>query len=285
MKKCLFTFSFITLSLLNNCSHSKAQEIKILANQVNVLPLPAIKDHCFTPPLAGEQPCKEKILERIRQANIFIVVAMYAFTDNEIAKALVDASRPPRNVPITVLIDKRWYVGSTSKTAIDILKRGYIQPPSTHIPSMVTVVEKYLPFSGIYHHKVIVTGEYSEIHGAQRFSLWLGTGSYNYTYPASNINQENYVFINEAFSGSENVPHTFTLKYLKGIDGLSSTGAQTFLSYFWNEFDFGDSCNATQIQQAESQSGSSSLGMLYNLSTQDCALNRPGSIKKGKTHD
>lgn len=268
MKK--YIVVFFILCLLVDHSYSKTQGIKLLPDNVNALSAPTVLDSCFAPATSMGEQCSVKIIQRIGQAKKFIILAMYSFTDTNIANALVSASSPPRNVPVLVIIDKKWYQQNRIYAgAVDILKNAAAYP---HI-SKVIVVEKDIPdpdpdpnsVKPIFHHKVIITCEEQNYQGSQLFSLWIGTGSYNYTVQARK-NNENYVFINETAS-VDRLPETFTCKYLKNIDVTSSEAENYLLGIYYNWLIGGVDWSSTTIRQLAAQSGNSAPAMLYNLAT------------------
>jgi len=99
----------------------------------------------------------------------YIDVAMYSFTSDPIAQALVNAKE--RGVKIRVLLDKQ-QAGSSSSKAEFLANNGILVSLDTH--------------SGYMHNKIAI------IDGAVVI-----TGSFNWTESAEERNQENMVVISD----------------------------------------------------------------------------------------
>ena len=120
----------------------------------------------FFSPKGGIQ---EQILTRIGEAMEIIEIAAYAFTNENIARALIDAIK--RGVKVSLVMDRSQTKGSQASLHDELEKAG-------------TTVRLASPSGGIMHDKfIIVDGKYVE---------W---GSYNYTGRAEDANFENATFL------------------------------------------------------------------------------------------
>ena len=112
---------------------------------------------------------EQKILTSIAAALETIEMAAYAFTNENIAKALTDAIK--RGVKVSLVMDKSQTKGSQASLHDELEKAG-------------TTIRLISPPGGIMHDKfVIVDGKNVE---------W---GSYNYTGRAEDANFENATFL------------------------------------------------------------------------------------------
>jgi len=132
------------------------------------LPFPLHAQEVYFSPKGG---CAERIIQEIDRADSLIDVAMYSFTSEPIAEALVRAFR--RGVRIRVLLDKGQAGGKYSK-------------------------DEYLAQNGI---EVVLDRRRGKMHN--KFCIIdrnvLITGSYNWTKSAEEENQENML----VFEGSQ----------------------------------------------------------------------------------
>lgn len=112
----------------------------------------------------------QEIVKQIDNANEYIDIAMYSFTSQEIAEAIIRAKK--RGVKIRILIDNEQATGRYSKYKY-FLDRD------------INVIKDIHP--GLMHNKIAI------IDGKILF-----TGSFNWTYSAEHKNQENLLeFIDE----------------------------------------------------------------------------------------
>lgn len=113
----------------------------------------------------------EEIIAQIDQANNYVDIAMYSFTSEPIAEALVRAKE--RGISVRILLDKLQAAGAYSQYQY-LLNSGIEAITDVH--------------SGIMHNKIAI------IDG--RILL---TGSFNWTKSAEEKNEENlFLFIDEA---------------------------------------------------------------------------------------
>jgi phosphatidylserine/phosphatidylglycerophosphate/cardiolipin synthase-like enzyme len=111
---------------------------------------------------------EQQILTRISGAMEIIEIAAYAFTNENIAKALIDAIK--RGVKVSLVMDRSQTKGSQASLHDELEKAG-------------TTIRLISPPGGIMHDKfIIVDGKNVE---------W---GSYNYTGRAEDANFENATF-------------------------------------------------------------------------------------------
>lgn len=120
---------------------------------------------CFTPP----KGCAVHIVSQINEATDTIYLQAYGFTSQNIADALINASK--RGVKVHVMVDRTSIKGKGSKTHLLV---------ENNIPLTVCKV------SGIAHNKIII------IDG-----LTVITGSYNFTEAAEIRNAENVLIIKD----------------------------------------------------------------------------------------
>jgi phosphatidylserine/phosphatidylglycerophosphate/cardiolipin synthase-like enzyme len=116
----------------------------------------------------SDNPQKE-IIKNINQAQAFINIAMYTFTDKEIALPLIDAQE--RGVKVRVYLD-RSQIGSTYSISRLLVQKGIKVRISTN--------------NYIMHHKFAIIDNHL-----------LLTGSYNWTFAANNKNEENLMVIDD----------------------------------------------------------------------------------------
>jgi len=112
---------------------------------------------------------QKAIIENINQAQAFINIAMYTFTDKEIAASLIDAQE--RGVKVRVYLD-RSQIGSTYSISRLLVQEGLKVRISTN--------------NYIMHHKFAIID-----------NRLLLTGSYNWTASANNRNDENLMVIDD----------------------------------------------------------------------------------------
>ncbi|MCE3230520.1 MAG: putative nuclease [Alphaproteobacteria bacterium] len=119
---------------------------------------------CFTP----NKQCQLQIINEINKAKKSVHIQAYSFTDQNIAQALVDASR--RGVMVKALLDKS--NRKDSRSAKDLLIQNNIPLRFDSPP-------------GIAHNKIIIIDGQTLI-----------TGSYNFSAAAYKRNTENLLVIN-----------------------------------------------------------------------------------------
>ena len=118
-----------------------------------------------TPAIDGT--IRDALLDLISQAQSTIDVALYSFTDDELATALIDAHN--RGVRVRVMMESI-NVNTRGSEALRLAQAG--------------IPVKTDQASGLFHHKFIV------IDGS-----WVVTGSYNWSAAANDKNYENVVIL------------------------------------------------------------------------------------------
>ena len=110
---------------------------------------------------------QKAIIRNINQAEAFINIAMYVFTDKEIALPLIDAQK--RGIKVRVYLDKSQIESSYSVSRL-LVQKGIKVRISTN--------------NYIMHHKFAIID-----------NRLLLAGSYNWTFSANNRNDENLLII------------------------------------------------------------------------------------------
>jgi phosphatidylserine/phosphatidylglycerophosphate/cardiolipin synthase-like enzyme len=109
-----------------------------------------------------------------------IHAAVYMFTENNIAQALIRAKN--RNIDVQIITDQSCLESSYHK--IDLLKKHHIDV-FIYSPTIKNKYKKKYPHS-LMHHKFAIIDDKK-----------VCTGSFNWTKTANNKNQENIVIIND----------------------------------------------------------------------------------------
>lgn len=163
---------------------SKRTDIIDILNKKKSAPIPEILDDTFFPKeqvLFNTSEIKNHILTLIKHlpAKTQIKIAMYTFTDQEIAQALIE-SKKNKDFEITVISDhsqldcNRAVLQRLTQENIPV----YIWPPIT--------LKKF----AIMHHKFMI------ITNQEKSIAMVMTGSYNFTKSAAENNKENAIFSN-----------------------------------------------------------------------------------------
>jgi phosphatidylserine/phosphatidylglycerophosphate/cardiolipin synthase-like enzyme len=131
---------------------------------------------CFTP----MRSCADHILQAIRQAKREVLVAVYAFTSEEIAQALVQAHR--RGVSVQVVLDKEFDQENGNSKGSFLEQHGIkVRRVSGQNPQRMD------KGTGLMHQKFAIMDR----------SVVL-TGSYNWTAAADKFNHENLLHFHDA---------------------------------------------------------------------------------------
>ena len=131
---------------------------------------------CFSP----QAKCSTHILREIDKAQKELLIAVYAFTSDEIARAVVQAKK--RGVSIQIVLDREFDTAN-EKSQGRFLEEQKI-PLKRISGSKAVVLEKE---AGLMHQK------FSVIDRKIVF-----TGSYNWTYSADSSNDENLLLFRDA---------------------------------------------------------------------------------------
>ena len=131
---------------------------------------------CFSP----QGKCSAYILREIDQAKKELLVAVYAFTNDELANALVQAKK--RGVAVQVVIDRDFDVRT------DNSKGKFFESNKIPLRRVAGTKAKSLERdAGLMHQKFAVVDR-----------KILFTGSYNWTHSAENSNDENLLLFRDA---------------------------------------------------------------------------------------
>jgi len=142
---------------------------------------------CFSP----QGKCSAYIIREIEQAKKELLVAVYAFTNDDLAAAVVQAKK--RGVAVQVVIDRE-YDAATERSKGKFLEGQKI--PLRRLSGVkANTLEKD---AGLMHQKFAVIDR----------KLVL-TGSYNWTRAADNLNDENLLLFRDAGALAEEYRRAF----------------------------------------------------------------------------
>jgi phosphatidylserine/phosphatidylglycerophosphate/cardiolipin synthase-like enzyme len=142
---------------------------------------------CFSP----QSKCSAHIRREIDQARQELLVAVYAFTHDELAQALVQAKK--RGVTVQVVIDRE-FDASNERSKGKFFEGQKI--PLRRMSGLRSPTQD--KDSGLMHQKFAVID--------RRIVL---TGSYNWTHSADNLNDENLLLFRDAGALAEEYRRTF----------------------------------------------------------------------------
>lgn len=131
---------------------------------------------CFSP--AGK--CSSLIIREIQQAKKEILVAVYAFTSDELVAALVQAKK--RGLSVQVVIDRDFDAGNDRSKGKFLEAQKVPLRRIAAIKSAAAVKE-----GGLMHQKFAVLDRSAIL-----------TGSYNWTHAADRLNDENLLLFRDA---------------------------------------------------------------------------------------
>lgn len=131
---------------------------------------------CFSP----QGKCATHIAREIEQAKKEILVAVYAFTSEELSEALVQAKK--RGVVVQVVVDQE-FDARNDKSKVKFLEQQKI-PVRRNTGQKAATADRE---NGLMHQKFAVID--------RRILL---TGSYNWTHSADNLNDENLLMFRDA---------------------------------------------------------------------------------------
>lgn len=123
------------------------------------------------------QDAKSRLIEVIRSAQKTLDMAIYSFTDSDIASELISAEN--RGVSVRVISDKEQSAGKYQKTVLDSLKQA-------GIPIRIDT------HTGLMHLKVTIAD-----------AKTVTTGSFNYTNAAETKNDEVFVVLNDVSAAQD----------------------------------------------------------------------------------
>jgi phosphatidylserine/phosphatidylglycerophosphate/cardiolipin synthase-like enzyme len=144
---------------------------------------------CFSP--AGK--CSSLIIREIQQAKKELLVAVYAFTSDELATAVVQAKK--RGLAVQVVIDRDFDAGNERS------KGKFLEAQRVPV-RRIAAIKSNPPVkeAGLMHQKFAVFDRNT-----------LLTGSYNWTHAADRLNDENLLFFREAGPLAEEYRRVFSL--------------------------------------------------------------------------
>lgn len=131
---------------------------------------------CFSP----QSKCSAHILREIEQAKKELLVAVYAFTNDDLATAVVQASK--RGVSVQVVIDREFDAANENS------KSKFLE--AQKIPLRRVAGTRSVAFdkeSGLMHQKFAIIDR-----------RMVFTGSYNWTHSADKLNDENLLLFRDA---------------------------------------------------------------------------------------
>lgn len=131
---------------------------------------------CFSP----QGKCSEHILREIDQAKKELLIAVYAFTNDQLASALVQAKK--RGVAVQVVIDREFDANNQSS------KGQFIEAQKIPLRRLSGLKTKSQDKdAGLMHQKFAVIDR-----------RIIFTGSYNWTHAADSLNDENLLVFRDA---------------------------------------------------------------------------------------
>ena len=131
---------------------------------------------CFSP----QGKCSAHILREIEQAKQELLVAVYAFTNDDLAGALVQAKK--RGVSVQIVIDREFDLANEKS------KGKFLDGQKIPVRRISGIKSKTAEKdAGLMHQKFAVI---------DRRTLF--TGSYNWTHSADNFNDENLLVFRDA---------------------------------------------------------------------------------------
>ena len=131
---------------------------------------------CFSP----QGKCSAHIAREIEQAKKELLVAVYAFTSEELASALVQAKK--RGVAVQVILDREFDAGNNNS------KGKFLDAQKIPV-RRITGTKSGAPDkeAGLMHQKFAIIDR-----------KLVFTGSYNWTHSAENLNDENLLLFRDA---------------------------------------------------------------------------------------
>jgi phosphatidylserine/phosphatidylglycerophosphate/cardiolipin synthase-like enzyme len=131
---------------------------------------------CFSP----QGKCSAHIAREIEQARKELLLAVYAFTNDDLAAALVQAKK--RGVSVQVILDREFDAGSEKSKGKFLETQKIPVRRIAGIKSAATDKE-----NGLMHQKFAVIDR-----------KMVFTGSYNWTHSAESLNDENLLLFRDA---------------------------------------------------------------------------------------
>jgi phosphatidylserine/phosphatidylglycerophosphate/cardiolipin synthase-like enzyme len=164
---------------------------------------------------------KQALIEHIRDAKSELLIALYYFTDPDLADAVIQAHR--RNVAVAVILDKSQRKGRYSQ-ARRLRDEG--------VPLAFDTAHR------IFHHKFMIVD-----------ALTVVTGSHNWTKSAETVNAENTLILQNVPLLAQKYRMEFQALYARAAKSRESEGGNHLIH---NEGDIG--AIHLQLPNARSQS-------------------------------
>ena len=144
---------------------------------------------CFSP--AGK--CSSLIIRESQQAKKELLVAVYAFTSDELATAVVQAKK--RGLAVQVVIDRDFDAGNERS------KGKFLEAQRVPV-RRIAAIKSNPPVkeAGLMHQKFAILDRSAVL-----------TGSYNWTHAAERLNDENLLFFRDAGPLAEEYRRVFSL--------------------------------------------------------------------------
>jgi phosphatidylserine/phosphatidylglycerophosphate/cardiolipin synthase-like enzyme len=165
--------------------------IRILVAAFVLTPAPSVAEMmvqaCFSP--LGK--CSSYIVRELAQAKKEVLVAIYAFTSDELANALVQARN--RGVVVQVLIDREFDASNSNSKGKFLQAQKILLKRVSGMKGSAADKE-----SGLMHQKFAVIDR-----------RVVFTGSYNWTYSADALNDENLLLFHDAGPLADEYRKTF----------------------------------------------------------------------------
>jgi phosphatidylserine/phosphatidylglycerophosphate/cardiolipin synthase-like enzyme len=142
---------------------------------------------CFSP----QERCSTHILRELEQAKKEILIAVYAFTSDELAAAVARARQ--RGVAVQVIVDREFDAANEKSKATFLEARKIPLRRVSGVKSITTEKE-----GGLMHQKFAVIDR-----------QLVFTGSYNWTHSADRFNHENLLLFRDAAPLAEEYRRAF----------------------------------------------------------------------------
>ncbi len=130
---------------------------------------------------------RTELIALINAERKSIKIAIFTFTDKQVAQAILDAHA--RGVAVELVADSAYLRDQYSKIA---LLRSHKIPVFTYNPHYKNLEGNKQELLSIMHHKFVIFGG-----GGQQPVVW--TGSFNFTRSATMRNQENVVILDDEY--------------------------------------------------------------------------------------
>lgn len=173
-----YVHSHIQLHLINNmCLMAKDVYLKIFYC-LALLSMPTISRAQVQVYFSPSKDCEREAIRAIEEARSSVDIAAFSLTNKAIANAIKSANK--KGISVRLLMDK-----STIRAKGSLFEELYCHNVDLGLRALIPIKLNAMQASGLQHNKYII------IDGGTK----VFTGSYNFTYSASNINKENCLVI------------------------------------------------------------------------------------------